>query len=782
VSALAWVAIAAALGLFLAFWRPLAIALELRRQRFRQATAWVIDIADVPVELQEYLRAAAAPLLEHGFVDSGWIRAQAADTAQLEATTSLLLHNHAYGTVASICASPVGWGSQVEFEARFSSGLRLESAHGESAVRLPAVQVELVDTSSPDPLVLWERFRVRVEELRQQDSLQPLQSVEQEVREALVEIARANDAALRLGHVEPSSEQGTLRWSWRGALAQAWRLTKRTKALQAFRVARAEFDTLEQPLEQQMIACRAALHAVRQPRGVRPASILLVGSAFPLLWLAPSALAGLLVACLCHDLGHYLTTRALGVRDRSTLLTVAMRTPNFSVPPHASTHQRLQVLLVGPLLGLAIAPLVAASLPSLRSDDVVVFLAVVFALNLLNIVALPGLDGWHIVQLLSYGRSPRFGLALRLASLGVLAAFGTFSPGGLAALALVPLVGMLVDRRAAPLIRTLRSRGPIPEDDDERLRWVLCELMAMGTVRREWRCGTAVLLAERLRVTPPGRTQTFMGIAAYLALVALAVLPLTQLRTLRRLVSRGTDATAPLACHETQRLAQELSAGSPTFFSFRCALDGPQRAAAVEDELKSFSRLPSSGCLRAPWHAMALAIDEREQQDRARRTVVLLATEAERRFRHLYQPPSGIAPGTPGQPTPAEEAAMGVASRKVDSELDAMVHARRVDPSFDVATADLYLHMRRAMRDEDGRPQTLDPLLQRLGLGATPCDQAHENDATAAFASDETLRVVGTRHQPADLVALANYLCDHGCKLRYSLRPRPRRNKNDEAE
>jgi Zn-dependent protease len=171
----------------------------------------------------------------------------------------------------------------------------------------------------------------------------------------------------------------------------------------------------------------------------------------------------LLVVIAIHEAGHYLAMRAFGYRNVQMLALPLVGGVTVGHEAHPRATHRAWMSLMGPLPGIVIgwALLVVAMMQ--RDDGWMLHAAWVFlAINYLNVVPVPPLDGGHIVQAMLPARwyGLRIGFLVLACAAGAAAAFG-FGMVGLAVIVLLQLgqVAPLLQNRKA--IRQLLAQGGV---------------------------------------------------------------------------------------------------------------------------------------------------------------------------------------------------------------------------------------------------------------------------------------------------------------------------------
>ncbi|MBL0040707.1 MAG: hypothetical protein IPP28_06595 [Xanthomonadales bacterium] len=267
----------------------------------------------------------------------------------------------------------------------------------------------------------------------------------------------------------------------------------------------------------------------------------------------------LLVVIAIHEAGHYLAMRAFGYRNVQMLALPLVGGVTVGHETHPSATHRAWMSLMGPLPGILIGWGLLFVALTQRSEDWVLHSAWIFlAINYLNVVPVPPLDGGHIVQAML----PARWYGLRIAFLASACVAGavvslTFGLVGLAVIVLLQLaqLGPLLQNRRA--IRHLLAQGGVPVDAVRarklRLTFDALDQVLGPATRAQARIAQAEDIVRSLDVVPmslPSRVLTG-GVYAVLLAVPLAVAALM-------LGAGGFSDAAPAANAMTpEELAQQ---------------------------------------------------------------------------------------------------------------------------------------------------------------------------------------------------------------------------------
>ena len=764
--ALTWLMVFAGAFLLVTALVPLITLHMLLKLQFRYPRFQVQPESAVPETVRAYLTAGAEPLLALGFVPQYWRRSTSMEVSEYGTTDNLMLEHPELGVSANVTAGFLGVGYRIWFRALFTDGLRLETAHGESALVLgPIPGTELLDSEDAQLSALWKAFAARRSQL--QVEREPLRLAPEAACSAYEQsLARAIDSWAARGWLQPAREPGCHELTLLAALRFTARIARGNARLARFRAERAKLDG-GVVLDSEQIRGYRQMREMSERRSTRfgwAGTFLVTGVLFALsmLHVVPSgALATFLGVLLFHELGHYAAMRVLGYRDTSIFFIPFFGAAARGMKRDATLHEQLLVLLAGPLPGLLLAGCVTLFAPGLaRHPSVQEAIEMLIWLNLFNLFPIYPLDGGRMVELLFSGTRPFVEVTFRALGALALLALGVFASSVvLIALAAFLLLSIPAARRAANALRRIRALGPLPKEEDARLGLLLSELrMNQPSLAPARRVIVMMPVAKRLQDGELTWLNVFAWSGVYLLSVCAGGAAL--LSTGRGAAARPLKP-APgieLACGDQQALSRQIQPGSGTFV-LNCAV--PQASESMA-ELKRFIDLPQSGCLSAPWHAgVALT----PAQVHARATVAALqAAEASAVQQYWDAHPDTDGVSDELDPTPSQLAAAEARERELGQVLAAALqrhvieHAR--DANFDAATAQLYLQPR---ADEETDAQ----LLLMLGRANT-CTQDDLRQDTRVSLYDRGATVRGYRDDLRSSVSeLARYLCERKCRIKY---------------
>ena len=243
----------------------------------------------------------------------------------------------------------------------------------------------------------------------------------------------------------------------------------------------------------------------------------------------------LLVVIAIHEAGHYLAMRAFGYRNVQMLALPLVGGVTVGHETHPRATHRAWMSLMGPLPGIVIGWLLLVIALTQHSENWLLYSAWVFlAINYLNVVPVPPLDGGHIVQAMLparwYGLRIGFLVLACLIGAGVAIAFGLVVPALIVLLQLGQVSGLLQNRRA---IKRVLAHGGVPPAalHARKLRAVFDALeREIGpATRSQPRIAQAEDIVRSLDVVPMSRSSRLLtgGVYAALLAVPLAVLAMT---------------------------------------------------------------------------------------------------------------------------------------------------------------------------------------------------------------------------------------------------------------
>lgn len=375
----------------------------------------------------------------------------------------------------------------------------------------------------------------------------------------------------------------------------------------------------------------------------------------------------LLVVIAIHEAGHYLAMRAFGYRNVQMLALPLVGGVTVGHEAHPRATHRAWMSLMGPLPGIVIGWALLALAVVQRDDGWMLHAAWVFlAINYLNVVPVPPLDGGHIVQAMLPARwyGLRIGFLVLACAAGAAAAFG-FGLIGLAVIVLLQLgqVAPLLQNRKA--IRRLLAQGGVPVDAlparKLRLAFEALEQVAGPTARAQGRIGQAEDIVRSLDVVPMSLGSRVLTGGTYAALLAVPLAGLVAYVGLG-IGAATEDVIARAQTQEAEYAALEQQAAAMSEPELRDGLgeDRVDEGGDVED-------------LRAAWVAAQMtatqmqAFQSRRQRvmtELAHADVAALVTRFDRPawwLRWFFQ--------VPDWPAPASDDALAAAERRIDERL-----------------------------------------------------------------------------------------------------------------
>lgn len=286
----------------------------------------------------------------------------------------------------------------------------------------------------------------------------------------------------------------------------------------------------------------------------------------------------LLVVIAIHEAGHYLAMRAFGYRNVQMLALPLVGGVTVGHEAHPRATHRAWMSLMGPLPGIVIGWGLLVAALALRDEGWMLQAAWVFlAINYLNVVPVPPLDGGHIVQAMLPARW--YGLRIAFLVVACLAGAAASLAFGLVGLALIVLLqlaqaGPLLQNRRA--IRHLLAQGGVPVDalPARKLRLAIDALeQVLGpTPRAQARISQAEDIVRSLDVVPMSPLSRLLTGATYAALLAVPLAALVAFVGLG-LAANGDAVIARAQAQESVHAAFEQQAAAMSEAQLRAALD-----------------------------------------------------------------------------------------------------------------------------------------------------------------------------------------------------------------
>ena len=374
----------------------------------------------------------------------------------------------------------------------------------------------------------------------------------------------------------------------------------------------------------------------------------------------------LLVVIAIHEAGHYLAMRVFGYRNVQMLALPLVGGVTVGHEAHPRATHRAWMSLMGPLPGIVIGWALLVAALAARDEGWMLHAAWVFlAINYLNVVPVPPLDGGHIVQAMLPARwyGLRIGFLVVACLAGAAASFA-FGLVGLAVIVLLQLgqVGSLLQNRRA--IQHLLAQGGVPADTLRprklRLAFEALERVAGPTARAQARIAQAEDIVRSLDVVPMSVTSRVLTGGVYAALLAVP------LAALVAFVGWGLwsddDPLARAGARDAAYTALEQKAATMSEAQLRAELgDALEDDASVAEDL------------RAQWVARQMSVElvrdveasrQRAMEELAHADVEALVVRFERPswwLRWFFQ--------VPDWPTPASDEALSEAERRIDDAL-----------------------------------------------------------------------------------------------------------------
>lgn len=528
--------------LLLVLMQPIMAWIRVAGLRLRASgRAELTDPDQLPSELAPMFEEAERQLAVLGFTPAGALWTDSVSTAESRRPSRLFEHDET-GAIANV-SPPVYHNGRRLFAVSFTSEFR----SGHVLMTVDALR-HLTPISPPgrewhdhyvnDVVRQWSEHEAAVRERWAADPPVPLHAEDfaRLETESLTAVARRGTAEGVLLPAGPEQVRFTTVSAWRYAriLSEG---AKRV-ALMERQPARRSAEPAEAWLAAEVYAFLRAESQVKSARTARSKAIVflasgvLTGIAIGLLlsWrMVPILIAVLLV----HELGHLAGMWMFGFRDRQILFLPLIGAAAVGRKDDASTIQRLVVLLLGPVPGIALGflclflarvtgPVWWQQLGFTWLQELGVAAVV---LNYLNLLPITPLDGGRIVELLFLQRTPRAGAAFLLCSAAVAGiaglAFGDFILVGLSVFLLAAAPARW---RTGWAVQSARTHVHPGATRTEKVRAAFLALdERMSRVGSAARLQLARAVVEHLDARPAARPLALGGGALYALLLALPI-------------------------------------------------------------------------------------------------------------------------------------------------------------------------------------------------------------------------------------------------------------------
>lgn len=479
-------------------------------------------IAEPPAPVREALGAALAEAAALGFGDPVWLQHHRVDGKPALSPHWVALRHASLGSrlwlAPPVNAQRAHW-PQAYFTDRLRDG-RIALSQAFDLFFVEAQHAGLVARVGGEPTLAahWQTHQAWVLALGpMQEDAEPAASAQQQL------IDGAHAALLAAGRLQPlSADVAVPRFAYAlHLLAALRRLPKPPPAQQPF--SPGQLALLARSQEQ-----------VQEHSPPKPAqwalflfSVVLFMALGALIWSPWLALAILLVV-LVHELGHFLAMRAFGYRNVHMLALPLVGGVAIGHDVNPAATRRAWMSLMGPLPGILIgwgllAAVFLGTAPQL--NDMLWPLALLFlAINYLNVLPVPPLDGAHVVESLLPARWARLQVVL-LAGCAVLGAALAwyFDFILLTVLALWQLLGIRARWRLLGIARRLADDpGFRALRHDDQVQAVLNRLQrSLGpTSLAALRIQQALGVVQHLAMQPMGAWSRLLTATVYLGLLA----------------------------------------------------------------------------------------------------------------------------------------------------------------------------------------------------------------------------------------------------------------------
>lgn len=543
VDALGALLCAAVLVVGVLLFRRFSVFANLCKERLRAGDWSPVPRSQAPMHTQLLLRTAEDALLVLGFERLGCLgRApQSAFDPRLTSFTDIYWQeSHTVIAYVEPAMAESGKAYSVRFFTPLRDGPILLTLNREVHTCLPYPPGVVVEDSGADSLAAqWQSHLDRLAAL-------PAAQARETDRATALACSRAWSPSARMSHWRAAGwilpAGGNFRYTLRGAWLLAHRLCSPPAKVRA--ALRRPYDETPTPDRRavslsEVDAVVTHVHRASAPPSSRAKAaacvlILALGAFIGFQALSFAGVGALLVALLVHEAGHWLAMRVVDYRNPTVFVLPVLGATANGRKLHVSTARRVLVLLAGSVLGLLVAGFVAClparalSLPTL--DFARAFVLVSLALNLVNLLPVPRLDGGRIFEQAVLGRLPYTALVVRLVVVVVALALAIQDQNVLAGLlAIVLALGLASEFGTAALLGRVLAKvgGKRGAFEGRRAQRALAECLADS---RYFRAGKSPWRRRRvaaLRALPrlahgvPGLSVSLAALGALFVSIAL---------------------------------------------------------------------------------------------------------------------------------------------------------------------------------------------------------------------------------------------------------------------
>ncbi|MEW5848237.1 MAG: site-2 protease family protein [Myxococcota bacterium] len=567
----------------------------------------------VPPHVREGLQGPIRELGALGFRWSGWVQARRMTRSRWDQSWQAWLRSADGGTHASISFSDVPEPLHLHnlaFRSFFSDGTGLTTLNGLAHAVLgeyPGMQ----DPYAPTVVAHWQAHQAQLA-VRAPQSVPSTLELTEAARRAEAEDAAYFHGLVQAGHLHAAPDGAHL-MGWRFALASTLKLVRGMGRLRALLVTRAQAAraagvTLPRaPLEEDVAAYRRHDEMLSAParRNLFLWTFVVTLALFVLAsthWVDPVMSAAVVITILVHELGHFGAMKLLGYQDTSIFFVPFLGGATTGRKKDATLGQEMVVLLAGPVPGLLLAAVLAATGVAERAG-LREGLVVLAAINLFNLLPVLPLDGGRILHGLLFSRSAGGDVFFRLLAAGVMLLLAFSGDPVLVVLAVLMVVGIPHGLRMAGLRKRLLAEPRVPGDDDVTALFRVLHASEHANLA----FAQKIQLARGLLVQQPHRTApgclgiiTWLGIYAaslVLGVVSLVTVALAMARppTTPLALQPVPGTTVPLACPANPQLprvsellvrtASPQTVRSPLLYAAFPDEESAQRAARQVEQL-----------------------------------------------------------------------------------------------------------------------------------------------------------------------------------------------------
>ena len=514
--------------------------LLLLKRRFVFGSSSIIQLEDVPEELQDVFKEATVALHELGFEYAHTITEVSVDELAPRQIHHWFIHQSLpiHADVGPPVSSHNLKSYDVSFISSFPSGRAIVTSDGIDHIQLPLPdRILSVDLNLGDLKKQWEAHKEAlykskiIEEAQVFTAEESRESSELMMRESL-------DACKAKGWMcDVVGSSGTLKFTFLGALKFTMKMILSQYKPSRNKVSKKEVKTkaakpLNIDFEIEALNREASKPSESQGPSLKKIliftiSMLVFAISFGFLFSWSTAIITLVLVVTLHELGHYLGMVLFGYRDRQIFFIPFFGAAASGRKEEANPFQQLVVLLLGPIPGLVLGSMCIFSTIWLDYPYLKEFGMMAIILNYVNLFPVTPLDGGRIVEVLVLNRFPRaqFYFLLMSTLLIIWGAIGLKSIG-LSVLALVLILSLPNKWHAGTVVKRLSKCIPLDMPKNEKLRMILHALNQPPFEKQhpEVKRVTAKNIVQHFSVAGPTLLLSIFGMMFYFGFLFVAPL------------------------------------------------------------------------------------------------------------------------------------------------------------------------------------------------------------------------------------------------------------------